>query len=241
MSLAHRDASASRTPEAPVATERENPLDEESRTRHPSVAMGKKLWTLLVGITWVATVFYNLVDLPVRIEEGVPAWSGWLRATGEWVAEVAQYQVWGWQGYLVPIVVTVLFWWVHYPPRFEQRRRATRRAKKGKRAPAWDFRTPDSIPIQGIEELKRCQMALVKYMAIPRSSPIGSAEIAGSVELYPFMTDLCRILDEQAIPHPEIDYGIIIVDTKRWSKFVGDLWAVRHDIEKARRLYQEGD
>ena len=93
--------------------------------------------------------------------------------------------------------------------------------------------------IRGIPELERCQQALVKYSAIPSERMVGSAHIAGSTELYPYMTDLCRVLDEQEIPHPEIDYdGLTIVDTGKWSRFLGELWAVRHDIERARRVYK---
>ena len=95
-----------------------------------------------------------------------------------------------------------------------------------------------TTPMAGIPELKHCQQALVKYMAIPSQPTLGSAHIAGSAELYPYMTDLCRVLDEQEIPHPEIDYYLEIVGTGIWSKFLGALWAVRHDIEQAKRVYQ---
>lgn len=92
------------------------------------------------------------------------------------------------------------------------------------------------VPMQGIPELERCHQALVKYMAIPAQRPISNDEIAGCAELYP--AELCRILDEQDIPHPEIDYGITIVDTGVWARFLGDLRAVRHDIDQARRVHQ---
>ena len=94
------------------------------------------------------------------------------------------------------------------------------------------------VPMASIPELERCHQALVKYMAIPAQSPISKDEIAGSAELYPYMTELCRILDEQGIPHPAIDYHLTIVDTGSWARFLGDLWAVRHDIKQARRVYQ---
>ena len=68
---------------------------------------------------------------------------------------------------------------------------------------------------------------------------VGSAHIAGSAELYPYMAELCRILDEQRISHPEIDYHLEIGDTGKWARFLGDLWAVRHDIKRARRVYQD--
>lgn len=99
----------------------------------------------------------------------------------------------------------------------------------------------EAVSMAGIPELERCQQALVKYMALPTSRMVGSVEIAGSAELYPYMAELCHILDEQEIPHPEIDYHFSIVDTGEWAKFLGNLWAVRHDIEKARLVYQSGD
>ena len=95
-----------------------------------------------------------------------------------------------------------------------------------------------TTPMAGIAELDLCQKALVKYMAIPSQSIGESAQIAGSAELYPHMATLCGILDEQGIPHPEIDYYLTIGDTGPWAKFLGDLWAVRHDIEQAQRVYQ---
>ena len=53
------------------------------------------------------------------------------------------------------------------------------------------------------------------------------------------MEALCCVLDEQNIPHPDIDYdGLIIVDCAKWSVFLGKLWAVRHDLEQARRVYR---
>ena len=96
------------------------------------------------------------------------------------------------------------------------------------------------VSMMGIEELERCRQAPVKYMAIPSQRMIGSAKIAGSAELYPYMADLCRVLDDQGISHPEIDYHLEIVDTGTWARFLGDLWAVRHDLERARLVYRDG-
>ena len=100
----------------------------------------------------------------------------------------------------------------------------------------WLFRRR-VIPMTGHAEVEHCQQVLIKYLAIPSQRMLGSAHIAGSLELYPYMTELCRVLDDQGIPHPEIDYHLEIVDTGVWSRFLGDLWAVRHDIKRARRVY----
>lgn len=290
--------------------------------------------------TMVVATLYRLIDLPVRIEKGIPAWRRWGQAIGEWWGEVTPHQMLGWQGYLVPAASLAIWWWVFFPPKWERRRREGKRTatqdvllhdfrklrdayclyhennqdgyaastiglltqkhpallgqvedhhdaqrlavdfciaaleahsyrkameviRERLRHPfrvrlAADFEAQvtggaqgewvrpsveDSevdqiVPIASIPELERCHQALVKYMAIPAQRPIGKDEIAGSAELYPYMAELCRILDEQRIPHPEIDYHLTIVDTGPWAKFLGDLWAVRHDIEQARRVYQ---
>ena len=106
--------------------------------------------------------------------------------------------------------------------------------------PDWLSKLFSTRPMAGIPELKRCHQVLVKYMAIPPTSPISSEEIAGSAELYPHMEALCCVLDEQNIPHPDIDHdGLIIVDYGKWSVCLGKLWAVRHDVEQARKVYRE--
>ena len=95
-----------------------------------------------------------------------------------------------------------------------------------------------AVPMHGIPVLERCHQALVKYMAIPAQRPMSNGEIAGSAELYPYMAELCGNLDEQDISHPKIDYGITIVNTRVWARFLGDLRAVRHDIDQARCVDQ---
>jgi len=95
------------------------------------------------------------------------------------------------------------------------------------------------IPITGQEELERCREALVEYMSIDEEK-LGRATAAGSVKLYPYLAEACRVLDDQNIPHPTIDYtGVYLSGVKKWTVFLGDLWAVRHDLERARRVYQE--
>ena len=303
--------------------------------------MLKKAWMVFwVVATMVVAILYRLIDLPIRIEEGIPAWRRWGQAIGEWWADVTPHQMLGWQGYLLPAASLVIWWWVYLPPKWERRRRKRRRtatrdvllqdfrklrdayclyhennqdgyaastiglltqkhsallgqvenhhdaqrlavdfciaaleahsyreamevirerlqlpfrvrlaadlevqvtgAAQGEwvRPSVNDPEVDQTVPIARIGELERCHQALVKYMAIPAGRPIGEDEIAGSAELYPHLAELCRILDEQGIPHPEIDYDLTIVDTGPWAKFLGDLWAVRHDIELARRVYQ---
>lgn len=110
--------------------------------------------------------------------------------------------------------------------------------RKRRVATSTTFTPSTTTPIQGIPELERCREALIEYMAI-NEKVIGSATVAGATKLYPYLADLCRILDEQEIPHPTLHYrGPAMLHTGIWSRFLGDLWAARHDIEKARRVYQ---
>lgn len=89
--------------------------------------MGKKVWMVVwIGATMAGTTLYHLIDLPVRIEEGLPAWRRWVRATAEWWADMTGNQI-GWQGYLVPAAFLALWWWVYFPPKWERRRRAAKR------------------------------------------------------------------------------------------------------------------
>lgn len=86
---------------------------------------GMVVW--IAATTVVATLDW-LIDLPVRVEEGIPAWRRLAQATGEWWADVTPHQMIGWQGYLVPAASLALWWWVYFPPKWERRRRETKRA-----------------------------------------------------------------------------------------------------------------
>ena len=84
------------------------------------------------------------------------------------------------------------------------------------------FRKVNSVP-PWHEDLERCHQELVKYMGTPLGRKIDHRIISASAALYPHMAKLCEVLDEQQIPHPEIDYGVTIVNTGIWSKFLGKL------------------
>lgn len=316
-------------------------LAETRPGRHDARPMRKKAWMVVsVAATTAAAILYRFIDLPVRVEEGIPAWRRWGQAMGEWWTDMVFHQTFGWQGYVVLAAVLALCWWGFFPPKRERRRRDAKRTTTGDvllhdfrklrdayclyhennqdgyaastiglltqkhsallgqveahhdaqrlavdfciaalethshheamelirerfqhpfrvrpegrleiqgtgraqgewvRPSIEDPEGDEAGPMAGIPELERCHQALVKYMAIPAQSPISKDEIAGSAELYPHMAELCRILDEQGIPRPDIDYHLTIVNTGPWAKFLGDLWAVRHDIEQARCVYQ---
>ena len=93
--------------------------------------------------------------------------------------------------------------------------------------------------MRGIVELKRCHAELVKYMAKPNNYPISQQEIAATQAFLPHVVKLCRILDEQNIPHPPIPKGLTFTGTGEWGLFLAELMAVQHDIELARRVYQD--
>ena len=113
--------------------------------------------------------------------------------------------------------------------------------KKGKQAnhPAGPPPRSATTPMKGIPELERCHGELVKYIAKPYDYPIGQQEIAATQEFLPHVVKLCRILDEQGIPHPPIPRGLTFTGTGEWGRFLADLMAVQHDIELARRVYQD--
>ena len=81
-----------------------------------------------LAATTVGTTLYHLIDLPVRVEEGIPGWRRLGQATGEWWAERTLHEMFGWQGYLVPAASVALWWWVYFPPKWERRRREAKRA-----------------------------------------------------------------------------------------------------------------
>ena len=102
----------------------------------------------------------------------------------------------------------------------------------------WRRRGWGTTPLKGVDELERCQQALIKYMEVPIHSPISEAEIAATGELLPHVHALIRVLDEQDVPHPKLDAGIVFTGTVVWRDFLAQLWAVRDDEEKARQVYQ---
>ena len=91
--------------------------------------MGKKAWVVVsIAATTAVATLYRFIDLPVRVEEGIPAWRRLGHAMGEWWADIALHQTFGWPGYLVPVALLALCWWICFPPKRERRRRATKRA-----------------------------------------------------------------------------------------------------------------
>ena len=80
-----------------------------------------------IAATMVVATLDWLIDLPVRVEEGIPAWRRLAQATGEWWADVAPHQLLGWRGYLLPAASLALWWWVYFPPKWERRRRDAKR------------------------------------------------------------------------------------------------------------------
>ena len=91
-----------------------------------------------------------------------------------------------------------------------------------------------ATPVRGIAEIERCHTELVKYIRSQPPDPIGFEHVALWGEFQPHIVNVCRILDEQKIPYPEIDPGIIFVGTGKWRTFLARLLAVKDDVGKAR-------
>ena len=94
--------------------------------------------------------------------------------------------------------------------------------------------------MSGQVELERCHAEFVKYIRnCSGEYPIGQQDIAATQAFLPHVVKLCRILDEQDIPHPPIPQGVTFTGTGEWGRFLANLMAVQHDIEQARRVYQD--
>ena len=89
------------------------------------------------------------------------------------------------------------------------------------------------------EALERCHAAFLEYMKVPASSPISNEEIAATQAFLPHVHELCRLLDKQGIPHPDIPDGLIFDDTGKWGDFMARLLAVRGDIDEARTVKEK--
>ena len=97
--------------------------------------------------------------------------------------------------------------------------------------------SPHTVPVRGIAEIEQCHQELVKYIRSQLPDPIEFEHVALWKEFQPHIETVCHILDEQKIPHPEIDAGIILVGTGEWGTFLARLLAVKGDVEKARLVY----
>ena len=96
-----------------------------------------------------------------------------------------------------------------------------------------------TIPVRGITEIERCQQELVKYIRSQPPDPIGAGHehVALWEEFKPHIVAACHILDEQAIPRPEIRESVVFEGTAEWGTFLARLLAVRNDVEKARLVH----
>ena len=112
------------------------------------------------------------------------------------------------------------------------------RTKRCIRRTLWAGSTRPTL-VRGIAEIERCHQELVKYICSQQPDQIGFEDNALWVAFQPHIETVCRILDEQEIPHPEIDTDIILVGTREWGTFLAKVLAVKHDVEKARLVYGE--
>ena len=113
----------------------------------------------------------------------------------------------------------------------EYRKRAAARRTSSTRA--------GTNPMTGIPELERCREELAEYIiAATKQRMVDGEHMAASIRFLPHLLELCEILDSQEIPHPKVKLGLVVLNGGEWGRYFANLWAVRHDIERARRVYQ---
>ena len=180
------------------------------------------LIVVITGISALIAVIVAILGFPVAYEEGTEAWDRWLDECT--VQNVAFQLNILYQKFRIPLILIAvggtLWWFYRYSPR-------------------WFRLFHGNQPMSGILELEKCQQELVEYLRVPSESPIGPSQIAATQAFRRHVKQLCQILDEQSIPHPPIPEGLIFDGWKVWGDFLSNLMAVRHDIEKARRVYRE--
>ena len=139
------------------------------------------------------------------------------------------YQQFGWPSTLLAAITTLAWWFYYYPPRFLSYLRRW-----------WQYLIQGVQPMSGIPELERCNQEFVKYVGTPYNYPIGQKEIAATQAFLPHLKTLCHILDEQDISHPPLPNPreLTFTGTGKWGDFLSSLWAVRHDLEKARKVFR---
>ena len=103
---------------------------------------------------------------------------------------------------------------------------------------AWSRIRYGTAPIAKVPELEHCLDALIEYSGIPAERVISAAEIAASNAALAPLYAVCKILDDQQIPHPKVDNGIVLLGSAEWIDFLARVLAVRHDLEQARRVYR---
>lgn len=87
----------------------------------------------------------------------------------------------------------------------------------------------------GIGELRQGYDALVEYVAVPPTSPVGSDEIAASDKLRPHLRRSLAVLDRHDIPYPDLDTDALVIgDTLRWSHLLSDVLAHSDNLDCAR-------
>ena len=85
-------------------------------------------------------------------------------------------------------------------------------------------------------ELWAAQEALVEYQ---RALTGGEADrLPAKQALMPHLHALCRVLDDENIPHPPIEESLFLLDNQaEWGDFIARLWAVRRNIRLARKVF----
>ena len=163
----------------------------------------------------------------LALYEGIIAAGG----TGSFLM-LSEFGPWHWYGIAGLMALGIPFTYISEWRAWRKERR--KRRSVARRTPST---RPGKTPMRGIQELERCHQEFVKYVGTPYEYPIGHREIAATQAFLPYVKQLCRILDEQSIPHPSIPGGLTFTGTDEWGRFMAELWAVSHDIEAAQRVY----
>ena len=175
----------------------------------------------------VATAWFVLT-LPSSINEGISGWSDLFDSAVDCYCGMILYQ------WLAPLgtvsgIAAIAAWFLYYhPPQLikhwflKSRHRAA------------------SSEWSGIDDLRKCQRALVEYQSVPAQRIDSAAEIAASAKLRPHLKRALRVLDQQDISYPDFDTNAMVInDTLKWSNFLSTLLACCDDLEGAREAARD--
>ena len=172
----------------------------------------------------IAAFVTSVVGLPGTFDD-LSTWEEWFGIASRWADQISVYQqvapflFFGALGYGL-FLLSKWLW----------------RLIKGRMASV-GFTKVTAVPVEGIEDIERFQAELVKYLAAMPRGPLGTQDIALAQALLPFAEKARRVLDEQGIPHPQIDVGVMFEGPLNWGKFLARVLAVGDDVEKARKVY----
>ena len=158
---------------------------------------------------------------------------------GGFAAEKMLTQIPGWGWLTYAIVAGFVSIPLIYGPEIKQWRARRRSVALTPAAIVEPEAAPATTPMRGIPEMERCREELAEYIiAATKQRMVDGEHMAASIRFLPHLLELCEILDSQNIPHPKVKLGLVVLNGGEWGRYFANLWAVRHDIERARRVYK---